>query len=331
MMKNNSILFFSGTDIYSLLTMESCIEAMKDGFSALSKGEAVMPVRTRLEMDADNANALFMPVYLPHIQKVGVKTVTNIRNNPAKGLPMVHAMMLLFDSSTGVPLAVMDGEAITAMRTGAVSGLATSLLAGKEASVAAIIGTGTQGETQLEAVCAVRKIHKAYVFDIQPEKAEAFADKMSKRLNIEVVAADSAAVLEEADVICTATPSRKPVFEDRHLKSGVHINGVGSYKPDMIEIPPETIARAKVVVDQMQGCLAEAGDLLQPIAQGIITQESIHGDLGDVVTGKIPARESDDEITVFKSVGVAVQDLVTADLILRSAQEKGAGTRLSLS
>lgn len=329
-MKENKILYFSGDDLKAILTMEKCIGAMESAFRALSSGEASMPLRTGLEMEADNATALFMPVYLPGISKVGVKTVTMARNNPAKGLPLIHAMMMVFDSSTGVPLAVMDGEVITAMRTGAVSGLATSLLAKRDACTAAIIGTGTQGETQLEAVCKVRNIRKAYVFDLQAERANAFAAKMAEKLNIEVVAAGSAATLQEADVICTATSSNNPVFDDLHIKSGAHINGVGSYKPDMAEIPPNTIARAKVVVDQMQGCLAEAGDIIQPIQQGIITQDHIHGELGELVTGKISSRENDDEITVFKSVGVAVQDLITADLVLKIAQEKDLGTSLSL-
>jgi len=329
-MEANKILYFSGDDLKNILTMEGCVEAMTRAFSALSSGEASMPLRTRLEMVADNGTALFMPVYLPGISKVGVKTITMAGNNPAKGLPLIHAMMMIFDSSTGVPLAVMDGEVLTAMRTGAVSGLATSLLAKKDASTAAVIGTGNQGETQLEAVCTVRNIRKAYVFDIDPTRAKAFALKMQEKLNIEVVVAESAATLQDADVICTATSSKTPVFDDVHIKNGAHINGVGSYKPDMAEIPPQTIARAKVVVDQLQGCLAEAGDLIQPIEQGIITKEHIHGELGDLVTGKIPSRENDDEITVFKSVGVAVQDLITADLVLRIAQEKNVGTSLSL-
>ncbi len=329
-MKANTILFFSGDDLKNILTMGRCVEAMAGAFSALSSGEASMPLRTGLEMEADNATALFMPVYLPAISKVGVKTVTMARNNPAKGFPLIHAMMMVFDSSTGMPLAVMDGEVITAMRTGAVSGLATSLLARKDASSAAVIGTGAQGETQLEAVCEVRDIKKAYVFDLQQARANDFALKMAAKLNIEVVTAESAATLQKAHVICTSTSSNTPVFDNSNISNGTHINGVGSYKPEMAEIPAQTIARAKVVVDQMQGCLAEAGDLIQPIQQGIITEDHIHGELGDLVTGKISSRKNDDEITVFKSVGVAVQDLITADLVLRIAQEKGLGTTLTL-
>lgn len=329
-MHNNTILFFSGADIRKVLSMEKSIEAMRSAFTALSNKEAVMPVRMRLDMAADNANALFMPVYIPTMKKVGIKTVTNNIDNGQRGLPIVHAMMMLFDSETGIPLAVMDGEAITAMRTGAVSGLATALLARGDARTAAIIGTGTQGETQLEAVCTARKITTAYVFDRDAGKAETFAGKMRSRLGIEILVADSPEVIAEADVICTATPSRSPVFDHTRLKKGVHINGVGSYKPDMIEIPPETIVDAKVVVDHAQGCLAEAGDLVQPMEQGVITRNHIHGELGDVVTGKITARENDEETTVFKSVGVAVQDLACADLVLRLAGEQKLGTTLQL-
>lgn len=330
-MKDSTIRFFSGSDIRALLTMEDCIEAMKSAFSALSRGEVVMPVRSRLEMLPDNANALFMPVYMPTINRVGVKSLTNCIDNPQKGLPMIHALMTIFDSSTGAPLAILDGEAITAMRTGAVSGLATSFLARESSRTAAIIGTGFQAETQLIAICTVRPITKAYVFDLLTEKAEAFAGKMRERLNIEVLVAASPAVLQEADVVCTATPSRQPVFDDAFLKPGTHINAVGAYKPDMVEIPPETIIRAKIVVDQRDGCLAEAGDILGPLEKKLITADHIHGELGEVVTGRIVARENEDEITVFKSVGVAVQDLVSADLVLRKGLEQGIGTELSLA
>ncbi len=329
-MNTNTLLFFSSDDVEKTLTMQQCIPAMKNAFSALSTGEAVMPLRSALEMEADNATALFMPAYLPEIGKFSVKTVNMNRNNPGKGLHLIHAMMMVFDSNTGVPLAVMDAESITAMRTGAVSGLATSLLARADSTVAAIIGTGTQGETQLEAVCCVRNIQKAYVFDIQADRAKGFAQKMAQKLGIEVIAAESGADLKKVDVLCTSTSSSSPVFDDIHLKKGVHINGVGSYKATMAEIPPKTIARSKIYVDQMEGCLAEAGDIIQPIQAGIITKDHIHGDLGDLVTGKITARKSDEEITVFKSVGVAVQDLIAANLVLKAAQGNNIGRSLTL-
>lgn len=327
-MNEQKLLFFSGDDLRSILTMDKCIEAMVGAFRALSDGQAVMPLRTRLEMEPDNGTALFMPVYLPGVAKVGVKTVNMNYNNPANGLPLIHALMMVFDSRTGLPLAVMDGEVITAMRTGAVSGLATSLLARKDASTAAVIGTGIQGETQLEAVCTARKIERAYVFDLSEERAENYARKMGEKLGVEVMVAPSPATLGEVDIVCTATSSNTPVFDDKFIKNGTHINGVGSYKSTMAEIPPDTIARAKVVVDQYEGSLAEAGDIMQPLQQGIITRDHLHGELGELVTGVVAPRENDDEVTVFKSVGVAVQDLMTADLALQLAAEKNVGTSL---
>ncbi len=308
--------------------MQDCIETMRDAFAQLVTGGAVMPLRSTLSMPGENGGALFMPVYLSDIQRVGLKAVTVHQDNPSKGLPMIHAMVMVFDASTGSPLAVMDGEVITAMRTGAVSGLATKLLARENAKVVAIIGAGVQGETQLEAVCTVREIKKAYIFDRNRERREDFVKKMKEKLGMEIIAAASMDVLSEADVICTATTSKMPVFKNTEIGVGVHINGVGSYRPDMCEIPPETIMRAKIVVDQMQACLSEVGDILQPIKQGLISKDHIYSELGELVTGMKVAREAEDEITIFKSVGLAVQDLATADLVLTKAKKLGLGVEV---
>ena len=329
-MEENRIVVLSGRDLRQVLTMHQCIDVMGEAFASLAKNEAVVPLRTGIDMEPDNGVALFMPVYSSNISRVGLKAVMMNRDNPGRGLPFIHAMVMLFDSTTGAPAALLDGEVLTAMRTGAVSGLATRLLARQDAAVAAIIGTGIQGETQLEAVCCARKILRAWVFDLDRGRAEAFATRMGARLGIEVVAAPSGEMLVEADVICTATSSLQPVFDDTRLKAGVHINGVGSYRPDMVEIPAATIKRARVVVDQRLGSLAEAGDLIQPIAQGIITEEHIHGELGELVTGRIGGRESESEITVFKSVGIAVQDLATADLAIKLAAKAGIGQEVIL-
>ncbi|WP_136796668.1 ornithine cyclodeaminase family protein [Desulfosediminicola ganghwensis] len=329
-MQGNTIRYFSGKDIRQILSMEKCIEAMKIAFSALSSDQAVVPVRSRLELEADNGNALFMPSYMPGLHRVGLKTVTNHKENSTKGLPIVHAMMMLFDSSNGEPLAIMDGEALTALRTGAGSGLATSYLARKDAKVVSIFGPGAQGEAQLEAVCAVRSIEQAYVFGRNQKKSEDFARKMAETLNISVLVADSMEYLEASDIVCTATPSSTPLFDDKHIRPGTHINAVGAYKTDMIEIPPATVARATVVVDQRAACLAEAGDIVQPIMSGLIAESHIHAELGQLANGTLPARQSEQEITFFKSVGVAVQDLVAADLLLKSALETGEGLELNL-
>lgn len=330
-MKEITLLVLSAKELKEVLTMSDCIDAMKGAFTALYHREVEVPLRTAIDMKPDNGGALFMPVYSSDISRVGVKTVMINRDNPGKGLPFIHAMLMVFDSTTGAPIALMDGEVLTAIRTGAVSGLATSLLARENARIATIIGTGAQGETQLEAVCCVRDIQRAYVFDMSRDRAEAYADRMSQKLDLEVIAADSPEqALCQADIVCTSTSSPTPVFDDFSIKQGTHINGVGSYRSDMAEIPPQTIQRAKVIVDQKEGCLTEAGDLTQPIEQGLITPDHIHGELGELVCGKISARESDEEITLFKSVGIAIQDLVTANLALQLAGKAGIGRQISL-
>lgn len=327
-MIEKKIICLSAGDVSKVLTMQDCIETMGEAFAQLVNGDALVPLRSTLTMPGGSGSALFMPVYLPNIQKVGLKAVTVYQDNPSKGLPMIHAMVMVFDASTGLPLAVMDGEVITAMRTGAVSGLATKLLARENAKIVAIIGAGVQGETQLEAVCTVRDIKKTYIFDRDRERRENFVKKMTEKLGIEIIAAASLDVLSEADVICTATTSIMPVFKNTEIGVGVHINSVGSYRPDMCEIPPQTIMRAKLVVDQLQACLSEAGDILQPIEQGLISRDHIYGELGELVTGMKAARETEDEITVFKSVGLAVQDLATADLVLTKAKKLGLGAEV---
>ena len=329
-METTRIHILSGKDLKQVLTMADCIDAMQDAFGALYRGEVEVPLRQGIDMKPDNGTALFMPVYSSDIHRVGVKAIMLNNDNPARGIPFIHAMLMLFDAATGKPIALLDGEVVTAMRTGAVSGLATRLLAAENAKTAAIIGSGIQGETQLEAVCCARKIENAIVFDLDPERAASFADRMSRRLGIDVAAASVPGMLAEADVICTSTSSPKPVFDDAHIKGGAHINGVGSYQPHTAELPAETLLRAKIVVDRRQECLAEAGDLIQPINSGIFTAEHIHGDLGEVVAGKIAGRESETEVTVFKSVGIAVQDLAAADLALKLAEKAGVGQQIDI-
>lgn len=326
----NNILVLSGDDLKQALDMPSCINEVEKAFGAVSKNEVDVPIRTAINMAADNAVSLYMPAYHGGTSRAAVKTVMVNKDNPSKGLPLIHAMVTVFDSATGVPLSIMDGEMVTAMRTGAASGLATKLLSRKDSKIVAIFGSGAQGKTQLEAVCAVRDIKKAYIFDRDLEKAEEFAKKMSEKLNIEAVAATDMADLSQADIICTATSSPTPVFADELLKPGVHINGVGSYKPDMAEIPFETTKRGTLFVDQRAGCLAEAGDLVQGIAAGEFTADIVHGEIGELSLGLVSGRTSDEEITIFKTVGVAAQDVFTAALALNRAKELGLGQTIVL-
>ncbi len=329
-MPQHAFRFLSKEDVRQALDMEQAIALMRDAFADLSEGRADVPVRTTLALPEHDGRALFMPAYLPEKQHVGLKVVTVHAHNPQRGLPLVHALVMVLDAADGRPLALMDGEYLTALRTGAGAGLATDLLARPDAHVAAVFGAGAQARTQLEAVCAVRRIRRAWVFSRRPESAAAFAGEMRARLDLDVQAAPSPETLREADVVCTATTSLVPVFAHRHLKPGAHVNGVGSYRPDMAEIPPETVQAAKVVVDHRPACLAEAGDLIQPLQQGLIDAAHVYAELGEIVTGRKAGRTSDEEVTLFKSVGNAVQDLAAAGYVAAAARARNLGVEVAL-
>jgi len=323
------IKILSRDEVAQAVSMAEAIETVKRAFIQFSTGKAEMPLRTQIPVKKQKAVALFMPAYLAESGALGAKIVSVFPNNKRKKLPTIHALVIVVDAKTGRPLAVMDGTYLTALRTGAASGLAADLLARKDACIAAIFGAGTQSRTQLEAICTVRNIEKVCVYDIVPKMARDYAKEMKTygspvQADIFVVKSPKQAV-QEADIICTATTSFRPVFNDSDLKPGVHINGVGSYTPEMHEIPARTVVRAKVVVDSRQACLAEAGDLIISISGGIISDKHIYGEIGEIAAGKIVGRESEGELTFFKSVGLAVQDVAVAELILRRAEELDLG------
>ena len=321
----------SGHDIRQALSMHQAIEAMKRAFAQLSTGQADVPLRAVLDVPRHNGVTLFMPGYLAADDQMAVKVVSVFNDNPARGLPLIHALVVVVDATTGAPTAVMDGTYLTALRTGAASGAATDLLARQDAHTAAIFGAGVQGRTQLEAVCAVRPIQETWIYDLSPERAAAYAAEMSQRLSLPVrVAATPTEAVRQTDVICTATTSSSPVFQDRDVQPGTHINAVGAYTPQMQEIPPETVLRAKVVIDHHESSMAEAGDLLIPLGQGLMTKDHIYAELGEIAAGTKPGRTSPEEVTLFKSVGVAVQDVASASAVLAEAQRLGLGTEAAL-
>ena len=230
----------SQNDVRRAVSMAQAIEIVKKAFAQLSAGEAVVPIRTQLEVVRHEGITLFMPAYLQESDDLGVKIVSVFPRNLERGLPTIHALVAVVDAETGCPVAVMDGTYLTALRTGAASGAATDLLARTDARVAAVFGAGAQGRTQLEAVCQVRDIEKAWVYDVNREAAEKYAEEMRRRggrfpADIVVASSSSSEAVREADVICTATTATSPVFADADLKAGVHINAVGSDAPDKQE------------------------------------------------------------------------------------------------
>jgi ornithine cyclodeaminase/alanine dehydrogenase len=320
--------FISTEQMRSLVSMSEAIDAMRAIFGELSSGKSIMPVRT-VNMFGEMM-LLNKPSYSPSKNYAAIKLLTQVESNPSRGLPMIQGLVFLMDSTNGNLLAMMDGKYITSLRTGAASGLATQLLACKEASVAAIFGAGIQGATQLEAVCAVRPVKKAYIFDVNPVAAATYAERQSAKLGVPIYVGSSLEVLKDVDVICTATGARAPLFQAEHLKPSVHINAIGSFRPHMQELPPEWVASANVYVDHVDSCLAETGDLLIPIEKGLMTRKHILGEIGDVVNGTIAGRTNNHDATLFKSVGVAVQDLAAAALIYEKAQSKNIGEELAL-
>jgi ornithine cyclodeaminase/alanine dehydrogenase-like protein (mu-crystallin family) len=262
---------------------------------------------------------------------MAIKIVSVFNDNPARGLPLIHGLIVVIDSTTGEPTAVMDGSTLTAFRTGAASGAATDLLARKDATRVGIIGAGVQGRTQLQAVCSVRDIQEAWIYDIIPDQAIRFGADMGEALSLKVQVAENVReTVQNADIICTATTASSPVFEDMDVQKGTHINAVGAYTPKMQEVPPETVARSKVVIDHFEASMAEAGDLLIPMKAGIFSEEHIFAELGEIADGIKPGRESQEEITFSKSVGLAIQDVAAANLVLRSAENMNLGVELDI-
>jgi ornithine cyclodeaminase/alanine dehydrogenase-like protein (mu-crystallin family) len=326
---NVPLLYLSAAEVRRALPMSDAIDAMRVAFLRLDEGHVTMPPRGRMDIPEHDGTLLLMPCQERQSGQMSVKLVSLFTNNRERDLPLIHATVILSDAESGLPLAIMDGAALTAIRTAAVCGLATRYLALPDAKTAAIFGAGMQARSQLEALHAARPIEEARVFDIEAAAAAAFAREMSEKLGIDVRPAESSRqALANAQIVCTATTASEAVFQDAELLPGTHINAIGSYKPHVVEIPAATVCRARVVVDQRSAALEEAGDLLNPIQQGMITADHIRAELAEVVTGKLAGRTDDDQITLFKSVGLAVQDLYAAARTVENARRQQLGIQL---
>lgn len=322
-----TLRILSGKQIREAVQMIDIIEAMETAFIELSSGRAEMPIRSHLSIADPEGTVLIMPSYMKPAAMVGVKMVSLFEENRNNNIPYIQGLVCLFDGTNGSPRAILDGAVITALRTGAASGLATRLLARRESSCCAVFGAGVQGRTQLEAVCSVCDIERAYVFDPSSKASEIFADEMGNTLAVDIeVAESSRQAVHQADIICCATISETPVFDYEDLPPGVHINAVGSYKPHVQEVPETMVLNSRLFVDHRQSALEETGDLIIPIEKGIISEAHIVGEIGAVAAGQVTGRTSQDEITFFKSVGVAVQDCAAASVILSQAEKHDVGT-----
>lgn len=309
----------SRKDVENSLTMREAIEVVRQAFMELSNGTANVPPRIHLSIEKENATTLIMPAYLSQTQVLACKIVSVFPNNATKNQPVIFGLVTLFSAETGEPLAVIEGGSLTALRTGAASGLATDLLARQDAKTLAIFGAGAQSKTQIEGVCAVRNIEKIYVFSRRIEQTEQLINDLQTKVNSEFIVANSPKqAVQNADIICTATTSETPVFDGNDLQDGTHINGIGSFKPQMQEVDFVTLNRClKIVIDSRENCLKEAGDLVQAIESNIISESDIYAEIGEIASGLRVSRESNDEITFFKSVGNAAQDAAIGQAILK--------------
>ena len=311
------MLLLSREDIKKVFTIKDAIEADKKAFQYVVEGKCEIPLRTNIQAPKYDGCFLFMPAYLEEMDTASLKIINIFPHNIDNGIPSSPAQVLLIDGKTGLVTAVLDGTYVTQLRTGAASGAAFDVLAKKDCRIGALIGTGGQAPTQLEAMLAARKLEEVRVYDMNPERTKAFAEQMQEELRAYgtriVAAASSDEAIDDADLIITVTPSSKPVFDGTKVKQGATISCVGAYQHHMQEMDPAILPRAsKIYFDSRDAGLSESGDILIPLEQGIITEDDFTGDLGDVLLGKVVGRENDNEIIVFETVGVAAQDLVAA-------------------
>jgi alanine dehydrogenase len=323
-------LLLNREEVQSVLTVKECIEAVEKAFAELAEGTAVLP--QRLGISTAGGVSLYMPACLQQEQLLTCKVVSVYKENPTRfDLPTTIGTVLVQNPESGQVICIMDGSYLTAVRTGAVSAVATRYLARRnEPQVAGIFGAGAQARMQLQAVKEVRRLSRAIVYDIRSEACGGFVREMSERLDLEVTAAATAEEVLEAQLICTASSSAEPLFDGKRVREGTHINCIGSHTPVTRELDTALIRRAKVVGDCRQACFSEAGDLIIPLREGAISEDHFYAELGEIITGRKAGRITDGEITVFKSNGLAIQDAAAAGLVLRRALAAGIGTRIDL-
>lgn len=325
------MLLLSRENIKQVFTMKDAIEADKIAFQLFSEGKTDVPLRTQIVSEKQNGTFLFMPSYAPDLDAAALKIINIFPDNIDKGLSSAPAQVLLVDGKTGYVNALLDGVTVTQLRTGAASGVAFDVLGRKDAKKGALIGTGGQAATQLEAMICARDLKTVHVFDQNPERTKAFVDQMNVELSdygTEILPAETSdQAIHEADLIITVTPASSPVFDGSKVKAGATVSCVGSYQPHMQEMDPVILERAsKIYFDSEEAVLSEAGDILIPLEDGTITKDDFTGDIGEVLMGTVGGRENDEEIIVFKTVGIGAQDLVTAQKIYERALKANVGT-----
>jgi ornithine cyclodeaminase len=325
------VRLLTGADVSRLLTMEACIDVMHDVLGALARGEALQPLRTVLRLPRERGAFAVMPAQVSRPDAFGVKVITVFPGNEGTRYDSHQGAVLLFEPGHGTLAAIMDASSMTAIRTAAVSAVATRLLARPDAGDVALLGTGVQARTHLEAMRAVRTIRRVRAWSRHESHRRAFAEWAGHRYGIEVeIPATAREAVLGADLICTVTASRTPVVEGAWLSPGTHINAVGASLPDTRELDTAAVVRARLFVDRRESALNEAGDFLIPRAEGAISDEHLRGELGDLLVGRLIGREDESQVTLFKSLGLAVEDVAAAHVVHQEAERRNVGTLVEL-
>ena len=306
------MLIFESAQVFGKLPMSTCISVVKDAIAGLAVGKSSQPLRTLTTLPDGNLFG-FMPVWLGRDDYFGAKIATVFHANTGTGYPTHMGYVMLLESVHGSVCALADAAAVTQIRTGAVSGLATSLLARQDAHTLALIGAGAQARSHLEAILCVRDIDIVTVYDQDTGRAETFAQDMSARFHLPIhVCPDAAAAARDADIICTVTSCKTPILDASMVKPGAHINAVGAYTRTTREIATDLVARSRLYADYMESILKEGGEFLIPKAEGVIDESHIVGDLGGLILGTVPGRADGSQITLFDAHGLAVEDVACA-------------------
>ncbi|MBY8997664.1 MAG: ornithine cyclodeaminase family protein [Candidatus Thorarchaeota archaeon] len=325
------VIILTQSEVQSCLSMSEAIDAVKVAYSAFAKGRVQMPSVQHLDVHQYNGEVDIKSGFVEDFGLIGTKIASGFYDNQKKGLPPGIAVIVLLDLETSMPLAIMDGTHITAYRTGAAGAVAASVLARKDSRRVGIVGTGTQGRMQVLALRELFDIQEVTAWDIDKGMAERYKDQITKELSIDVKIVERPEdVTRDADILVSVTPSRKALISVDSIREGMHINAIGADGPGKQELDPYIMTRAsKIVVDSLEQC-RRIGEIQHALKQGLIDESTIHAEIGEIINGDKPGRESDDEITLFDSTGLSAQDIAAAKIVFEAAKKKGLGKKVNL-
>ncbi len=323
------VLWLNSSEIREVLDIADVVVAVEKAFEQHGFGRTQMPAKSYLSFDRYNGDLRTMPAYIEGLEMAGAKIVNSHPDNPSKGLPTVMAVLILNDPKTGAPLAVMDGTYLTDMRTGAAGAVACKYLARRDSKVLGLVGAGRQARTQLLAISSVFDLEEVRVVSMGRQGSELFKKEMEGVVGVDVVVKESIRAVCDSDILVTTTPVRSPIVKEAWIGEGVHINAIGADAEGKEELDPGVLKKAKIVIDDISQAV-HSGEINVPLSKGLLGEDEIYASLGEVVARKMSGRMSDDEITVFDSTGLAIQDIAAGKLVYEKALEAGVGQRLRL-